>query len=44
VLPKLEAGGPLTESIKIAYAGVKKVLKGFRAGFSVLDELALRRP
>lgn len=41
VLPKLEAGGSLAESIRTTYAGVKKVLKGFHSGFSALDELAL---
>ncbi|QQE89287.1 NTPase KAP [Azotobacter chroococcum] len=41
LLPKLEAGGTLVETIKNGYAGVKKVLKGFHSGFSALDELAL---
>jgi hypothetical protein len=41
VLPKLEAGGALAESVKNGYAGVKKVLKGIHSGFSALDELAL---
>lgn len=41
VLPKLEAGGQLAESIKNGYAGLKKVLKSIHSGFSALDELAL---
>ena len=41
VLPKLEAGGALADSIRNGYAGVKKVLKGIHTGFSALDELAL---
>lgn len=41
VLPKLEAGGQVAESIKNGYAGLKKVLKSIHSGFSALDELAL---
>jgi len=41
VLPKLEAGGQLAESIKNGYAGLKKVLKSIHSGFSALDELGL---
>lgn len=41
VLPKLEAGSALAESIKTGYTGVKKVLTGIHSGFSALDELAL---
>jgi hypothetical protein len=41
VLPKLEAGSQVAESIKNGYAGVKKVLKSIHSGFSALDELAL---
>lgn len=41
VLPKLDAGGVAVESIKSAYAGVKKILKGFHSGFSALDELTI---
>lgn len=41
VLPKLEAGGQLVESIKNGYAGVKKILKSIHSGFSALDELGL---
>lgn len=41
VLPKLEAGSQLAESIKNGYAGLKKVLKSIHSGFSALDELAL---
>lgn len=41
LLPKLDAGGVVLESIKSAYAGVKKVLKGFHSGFAALDELAI---
>ena len=41
VLPKLEAGGQVAESIKNGYAGIKKVLKSIHSGFSALDELAL---
>lgn len=41
VVPKLEAGGALAESIRNGYAGVKKVLKSVHSGFSALDEFAL---
>jgi hypothetical protein len=41
VLPKLEAGGMLAESIKNSVVGAKKVLTSIFAGFSALDELAL---
>lgn len=41
VLTKLQAGGPVAESIGTGIAGVKKVLKGIHSGFSALDELAL---
>lgn len=41
MLPKLEAGGQLAESIKNGYAGLKKVLKSIHSGFSALDELGL---
>lgn len=41
VLPKLKAGGALTETITKGYGAAKKVLKGFHSGFSALDELEL---
>lgn len=41
VIPKLEAGGVLAESVKTGWNGVKKFLKGIHSGFSALDELAL---
>ena len=41
VLPRLEAGGALVESIRSSYTAAKKVLKGIHSSFSALDELAL---
>src|SRR5581483_11388154 len=41
VLPKLKAGGAVTETIRRGFDATKKVLKGFHGGFSALDELEL---
>jgi len=41
VLPKLQAGGAVAQSIETGLAGVKKILQGFHSGFSALDDLAL---